>query len=167
MRNLKPALPPILSIESQLFVYSLYSWNSPSVHYTPKGLLWVFGSYIRQSPTSQNSCTLGPYKVLVWHWQVWTYQAGLGNWGVFSYPADIGTGYSFKTFIPVFGAILGLQLNFGWIYGGYTYIFFEIDIKLVQGWYYLRWTLYKTSIKLVLPQIIPDWLLPVSISVLY
>lgn len=33
--------------------------------------------------------------------------------GFFSYPADIGTGYSFKTFIPVFGAILGLQLNFG------------------------------------------------------
>jgi hypothetical protein len=40
--------------------------------------------------------------------------------GFFSYPADIGIGYSFKTFIPVFGAILGLRLNFGSIYEGYT-----------------------------------------------
>jgi hypothetical protein len=64
-------------------------------------------------------------------------------WGIFSYPADIGIGYSFKTFIPFFDAILGLQLNFCWIYEEYTYKFLEIDIKLVQGWYYLR---YKAGI---------------------
>jgi hypothetical protein len=106
------ALPPILSIESQLFVYSVYKFCKCSLH-------WVRNSkraFVRIWILVQISGTWYEWKkVLVWHWQVWTYQAGPRIGGFFHIPL-----------ILVLGTLLKLSYQslvqywvYNWIFAGY------------------------------------------------